>query len=82
MTSNTPHTRAGARETRENGFLARSRKALVAGIVGAAGGVTSTLPGAAADGHVNGPEIAVVATAAVVGFVLGFATVWATPNAG
>ena len=74
-----PMTRAEARKP--SGFVARSRKAFVAGIVGAAGGITSTLPTALADSIVTGPEIAAVATMTIGGFVLGFATVWAMPNA-
>ena len=75
----TPTTRAEARN--RSGFVARSRKAFVAGIVGAAGGVTSTLPAALADAVVTWPEVAAVATMTIGGFVLGFATVWAMPNA-
>lgn len=64
------------------GFVARARKAFTAGITGAAtGGVGTAIAGALADGAIDGGEVWAIVSVAVAGFVVGFASVYAVPNA-
>lgn len=62
------------------GFLARSRKALAGGITGLVTGTAGTaLVAAIADGVISSQEGWTILAAAVGGFLVGFAGVWAAP---
>lgn len=69
----TPATPDGA------SFFARSKKAIAGGITGAVAAGSTALTSALADGSLSGSDGWLIAGAALGGFAVGFAGVWAAP---
>ena len=67
--------------TTRAGFIKRSRKALVAGVLALVGSFGPAFGVAAADGVLGGGEILTLSIVALGIGVAAFSATWATPNA-
>ncbi|AYD86180.1 membrane protein [Microbacterium phage Burro] len=67
--------------TTKNGFIKRSRKALVAGLTTAIGAFGPAFAVATGDGVITGEEVALISVTAFGLGVAAFAAVWKVPNA-